>query len=92
MRKGRPPKLVLEILARLREIFERYNGDSSRQSVLTWVDGGFKQEEAGPFLEFLKIAIAPLNEFLAELPASYGAESISAAQIMRSKANHNRRL
>ena len=89
--KGASPELVLEILASLREIFERYNACSGRHSVLTWVDGKIKQEEAGPFLTFLKIVIAPLNEFLAGLPASYGAMPISAAQIMRKKANHNRR-
>jgi hypothetical protein len=40
---------------------------------------------------FLTIAIAPLNEFLAGLPDSYDAKSISAVQIMRKKANHVRR-
>jgi hypothetical protein len=90
-KKGRPPESELEILAVLREIFERYNDYSARQSALTWIDGGYKQEETGPCLTFLKIAVAPLNELLAGLPASYGAMPISAAQIMRKKANHNRR-
>jgi hypothetical protein len=88
-KKGRPKESVLGILTGLREIFERYNARSGRHSVLISADG--KQEEAGPFLEFLSLAIAPLNEFLADLPASYGAKPISAAQIMRAKANHNRR-
>jgi hypothetical protein len=90
-KKGRPRESVLEILAGLREIFERYNAGSGRHSVLTSADGKLKQEEAGPFLAFLMVVIAPLNEFLADLPASCGAKPISAAQIMRAKANHNRR-
>jgi hypothetical protein len=91
MKKGRPRESVLEILAGLREIFERYNADARRHSVLTSINGKLKQEEAGPFLEFLKIAIAPLNEFLADLQASHGAKPISPAQIMRKRANFNRR-
>ena len=90
-KKGRPRESELEILAGLREIFERYNAGAGRHSVLTSADGKFKQEEAGPFLTFLKIVIAPLNEFLAGLPASHGPKPISAAQIMRKKANHSRR-
>ena len=49
--RGVPETSVLEILADLREIFERYNAGSGRHSVLTSVDGKFKQEEAGPFLD-----------------------------------------
>lgn len=90
-RKGRPPESALEILAGLREIFKRYNEKAARRSEITWADGNFKQEEAGPFLEFLTIAIAPLNEYLADLPDFCGAQSISPAQIMRKKANYNRR-
>ena len=90
-RKGRPQGSMLKHLANLREIFERYNAGSGRHSVLTSVEGKFKQEEGGPYLTFLKAVIAPLNEFLASLPASYGANQISAAQIMRAKVQHNRR-
>jgi hypothetical protein len=56
--------------------------------VLTSVDGQIKQEEAGPYLIFLKTVIAALNEFLAGLPAFYCAKPISPVQIMRTNANH----
>lgn len=89
-RRGRPNESGLKILAGLREIFERYNASSGRHSVLTWADGKCKQEEAGPYLTFLKGVIAPLNEFLASLPTHQRVAPISAARIVRKKANLNR--
>lgn len=90
-RRGRPNELGLEILAGLREIFERYNASSGRHSVLTWANGKCKQEEAGPYLTFLKEVIAPLNEFFAGLPTYYRVPPVSAARIARTKA-HSRRV
>jgi hypothetical protein len=42
--------------------------------------------EAGPYFEFCKTVIAPLNEFFASLPQSYDAKPISAAQVARKSA------
>jgi hypothetical protein len=82
IRSGRPERLALNVLATgLRELFLSHNDVATRHSVAA--DGKSAQVEAGAFLEFLQLVIAPLNEFFATLPPSYGAKPISAVQIAR---------
>jgi hypothetical protein len=90
IQNGRPESLILSILAtRLRELFLCYNDVATRHSVAS--DGNIAQVEAGPFLEFLKLVIAPLNEFFATLPPSYGAKPISPVQVARKAGELSRR-
>jgi hypothetical protein len=45
-------------------LFLRYHDTAGRHSVLTSIDGKLAQIEAGPFFEFVKVVIEPLNQFL----------------------------
>jgi hypothetical protein len=85
VKKGRPKKLPLDILGeKLCDLFLRYNEVATRHSIAS--DGEVAQMEAGPYFEFCKTVIAPLNEFFASLPQSYDAKPISAAQVARKSA------
>jgi hypothetical protein len=82
--KGRPKKPLLDVLSeKLRDLFLRHNDFATRHSIAS--DGKVAQAEAGPYFEFCKTVIVPLNEFFAKLPLSYDAEPISAAQIARKR-------
>jgi hypothetical protein len=81
-RAGRPHDAMLDFLGdRLLSCYRRFNETAGRHSVAA--DGDRAQAEAGPFLDFLASVIAPLNRFLVELPASYGAKSVSAPELAR---------
>ena len=83
--KGRPKKILLDVLGeKLCDLFLRYNDVATRHSIAS--DGNVAQMEAGPYFEFCKTVIAPLNEFFASLPQSYDAKPISAAQVARKSA------
>jgi hypothetical protein len=80
--KGRPKKPLLDVLSeKLRDLFLRHNEVATRRSIAS--DGNVAQAEAGPYLEFCKTVIAPLNEFFAQLPLSYDAKPISAERVAR---------
>jgi hypothetical protein len=80
--KGRPKQYPVNILSeKLRDIFLRHNDDATRHSIAS--DAKVAQIEAGPYFEFCETAIAPLNEFFVNLPRSYAAKPISAAQVAR---------
>ena len=84
VKKGRPKKLPLDILGeKLRDLFLRYNEVATRHSIAS--DGEVAQMEAGPYFEFCETVIASLNEFFADLPQSYAAKPISAAQVARKR-------
>lgn len=79
---GRPHDVMLDFLGdRLLSCYRRFNVTAGRHSVAA--DGDRAQAEAGPFLEFLSSVITPLNRFLIQLPACYGAKSISAPELAR---------
>lgn len=79
---GRPHDVMLDFLAdRLLSCYRRFNDTAGRHSIAA--DGDRAQAEAGPFLEFLSLVIAPLNRFLIQLPESYLAKSISAPALAR---------
>ena len=59
----------------------RFNSTAGRHSVAARGDG--TQAEAGPFFDCLTLVIAPLNRFLVQLPASYGAKTISVPELAR---------
>jgi len=82
--KGRPKKILLNILSeKLRDLFLRHNDVATRHSIAS--DGEVAQDEAGPYFEFCQAVIAPLNEFFANLPQSYDAKPVSAAQVARKR-------
>jgi hypothetical protein len=84
-KKGRPKKRALDILGeKLCDLFLRYNDVATRHSIAS--NGEVAQTEAGPYFDFCKTVIAPLNQFLAGLPQSYGARPVSAAQVARKTA------
>jgi hypothetical protein len=81
-RRGQPPNVMVDFLGdRLLGCYLRFNVTAGRHSVAA--DGDRAQAEAGPFLEFLSSVIAPLNRFLIQLPASYGAKVVSAPELAR---------
>jgi hypothetical protein len=100
---GRRPDRVMEFLAlRFREIFLRFNHRITRHSVEsrreTKVAGKREtkevQLEAGPFIEFLKLVLEPLNRFFLSLPKDYGAKSIPAgavAEVLRDRRSPQRK-
>jgi hypothetical protein len=64
---GRPPDLMIPHLATaLLACYLRYRNSAGRQSVLTSIDGKLTQMESGPFFEYLKAVLAPLNRYLVE--------------------------
>jgi hypothetical protein len=79
---GRPHDVMLDLLGdRLLLCYRRFNVTAGRHSVAA--DSDRAQAEDGPFFQFLSLVIGPLNRFLIRLPASYGAKSISAAELAR---------
>jgi hypothetical protein len=56
------PHLATALLA----CYLRYRNSAGRQSVLTSIDGKLAQMETGPFFEYLKAVLAPLNRYLVE--------------------------
>lgn len=87
-RRGQPRDVMLDFLGdRLLACYLRFNLVAGRHSVAA--DSDRAQTEAGPFLEFLTSVIAPLNRFLAQLPASYGAKVALAPGLAR-RALRNR--
>jgi hypothetical protein len=64
---GRPSSEANRIVGEgLREIFSRYNDKITRRSETSWRDGEFIQVEAGSFLDFVSVAIVPLQNLLRE--------------------------
>jgi hypothetical protein len=59
--------------------FLRFNATATRHSIAS--DGDRAQAAAGPFLEFLTIIVAPLNEFFVRLLPQYGAKPVSAPGV-----------
>ena len=81
-RRGRPRDVMLDFLGdKLLAIYLRFNSTAGRHSVAA--DGDVAQAEAGPFLEFLSLVIAPLNGFLIQLPKSYGNKGVSEPDLAR---------
>jgi hypothetical protein len=88
-RVGRPRDVMSRYLGpALLTLFLRYHDSAGRHSVLTSIDGKLAQIEAGPFFEFVKVAIEPLNQFLvSELHRS----PLSAARLARYALEQRRR-
>ena len=64
---GRPPDQMIPHLATaLLDCYLRFHNSAGRQSVLTSIDGKLTQMEAGPFFQYLKTVLAPLNRYLVE--------------------------
>jgi hypothetical protein len=81
---GRRKDWVVEFLAlQFREIFLRFNVRITRHSLESQRDGKEIQIEGGPFIDFLREVLEPLNPFFSELPKEYGAKPISAAYVAR---------
>jgi hypothetical protein len=86
---GRPPNLLIPYLAsRLLSFYLRCHDSAGRHSVLTSASGRFAQTEAGPFFEFLKTALEPLNRYLLEL----NLKPISVAHLARLALAEHREL
>ncbi|WP_029586210.1 hypothetical protein [Bradyrhizobium sp. URHD0069] len=86
-RRGQPNNIMLDFLEdKLLACYLRFNLSARRRSVAA--DGDGSQAEAGPFLEFLSSVIAPLNRFLIQLPACYGAKVVSAPELARRALRH----
>jgi len=82
--KGRPKNIAMEVLAsRLVSLYMGFNDRASRRSVVSWSRGRYVQIEDGPFVDFLKLVIAPLNQFYAEQPGKDRPTPISAPQLAR---------
>jgi hypothetical protein len=79
-KSGRSVEWDIQYLAgRLREIFLRFNDRITRKSVQSSRgDGDYFQKEEGRFFLFLEAVLAPLNRFLAGLPA---AEDVSVRAL-----------
>jgi hypothetical protein len=81
---GRLPDIVTGFVAlKAREIFLQYNGSITRHSIASSRLEKDTQVEAGPFLEFLELLLAPLNQFFSRLSKDYQATPVSAAQVVR---------
>ncbi len=88
---GRPQEVVGPMLARrYLEIFERQKNQDrsdklsvSRHSVVSFGHGRYLQKIGGPFYEFCKLALTPLNEFR----SSCSISKLSAAEITRCAAS-----
>jgi hypothetical protein len=87
-RRGQPRNVMLDFLGdKLLACYLRFNSTAGRHSIAA--DGDRAQAEAGPFLEFLTVVIVPLNRFLLQLQASYGAKLVSEPDLAR-RALRNR--
>jgi hypothetical protein len=81
-RRGQPHDVMLDLLGdKLLACYLRFNSTAGRHSVAA--DGNGIQAEAGPFLGFLTLVTAPLNRFLIQLLASYGAKVVSESDLAR---------
>lgn len=81
-RRGQPRDVMLDFLGdKLLACFLRFNATAGRRSVVIAGDGS--QAEAGPFLEFLSLVVAPLNRFLIQLPDRDGTRIVSAPELAR---------
>jgi hypothetical protein len=79
-RVGRPHDVMLHYLApELLSIYLRCNNSGGRKSVATSIDGKPEQKEEGPLLEFIKITIEPLNNYLTSLHR----RPLSASRVAR---------
>jgi len=96
---GRPPDLMTPHLATaLLACYLRYRSSAGRQSVLTSIDGKLTQKEAGPFFEYLKAVLAPLNRYLVEelhrrplSPARVARFALADRRPTRRRLLHSRR-
>ncbi len=96
---GRPPDLMTPHLATaLLACYLRYRNSAGRQSVLTSIDGKLTQMEAGPFFEYLKAVLAPLNRYLVEelhrrplSPARVARFALADRRPTRRRLLHSRR-
>ena len=80
---GRPASAAIPIVADgLRPIFLRYNEKITRHSELTSNDSRLLQTEGGPFFEFIRAAVLPLQTFLTDQDLS----NIAASSIVRRAA------
>ena len=81
-RRGQPRDVMLDLLGdKLLAAYLRFNSTAGRHSVAT--NGVGAQAEAGPFLGFLSLVIAPLNRFLVQVPKSCGNKSVSEPDLAR---------
>jgi hypothetical protein len=86
---GRPCDVLTRALGpRLLDLYLRYNASAGRHSVWTAIDGKLVQEEAGPFFEFIKAVIEPVNEFL----VGENWKPVSAARLARYALAEQRRV
>lgn len=78
---GRPRDVIIPNLGpNLLSFFLRYHDSAGRQSVLTSIEGQLAQMEDGPFFNFVKMSIEPLNEVLV---TELHRKPISAARLAR---------
>jgi len=86
-RSGRPVAWDIQFLTgRLREIFLRFNDRITRKSIQSSRGhGDYFQKEEGHFFLFLEAVLAPLNKFLAGLPAAsnVSVKALSAEYIVK---------
>ena len=86
---GRPcDVLTREVGPKLLDFYLRYSLSAGRASVWTSVDGKLVQEESGPFFEFSKAALQPLNAYLEEM----GWKPVSAARAARFALAERKRM
>ena len=78
---GRPRDVIIPDLGpKLLSFFLRCHDSAGRQSVLTSNAGQLAQMETGPFFNFVKTAIEPLNEVLV---TELHRKPVSAARLAR---------
>jgi hypothetical protein len=78
---GRPRDVIIPYLGpNLLSFFLRCHDSAGRQSVLTSIAGQLAQMETGPFFNFVKTAIEPLNEVLV---TELHRKPVSAARLAR---------
>jgi hypothetical protein len=87
-KRGRPnDEALAELGANLREVYLQYNPTARRVSTYTSRNGKTVQTEAGQFLRFVELVVAPLNKYLAAQPTK--PRPFPAAQVVR-KAKYAR--
>jgi hypothetical protein len=86
---GRPRDVMIAYLApNLLSFFLRCHDSAGRQSVLTSIEGQLAQMEAGPFFDFVRVAIVPFNECLV---TELHRKPLSAARLARYALAERRR-
>ena len=79
---GRPHDVMLDFLGdRLLSCYRRFNENGGRHSVAADADGA--QAEAGPFLAFLSLVVAPLNHLLIQVPKPVSYKGVSEPDLAR---------